>query len=67
MTGNGELAVTEVMKGLADVDLSRAGHTLDGTLVEPGVEGNPPKARTGRDAWEGAAEVISNLISERLG
>jgi hypothetical protein len=60
-TGRG---VTEVMAALAPVDFSRSGDTLDRTLVEPAQPDQhiPARPLTGRDAWEGAARVLSERI-----
>jgi hypothetical protein len=63
-------AILEVMDALAHIDFDRSGTTLNGTLVEPAktVEGKhiPPKALTGRDAWEGAAAEIARRLEQEL-
>jgi DGQHR domain-containing protein len=66
-----EHEVPKIMEALSNIDFTRGGDTLNGTLVEPSksAEGRtvPPKALTGRDAWEGAAEVITRDLDRRLG
>lgn len=63
-------AIPEIMKALANIDFRRTGTVLNGTLVEPArvVDGKhvPPKALTGRDAWEGAADEIARHLDREL-
>jgi DGQHR domain-containing protein len=58
-TGRG---ISQVMKALDGVDFRRSGTTFDGTLVDK-LTG---KALTGREAWEGAAENIAQLLESSL-
>ena len=60
-----ELSISEAMSALDDVDFSRGGSVFYGTLVEPGGDDKPDRSLTGRDAWEGAAAVLAEHISER--
>lgn len=63
--------ISEIMRAVVSIDFSRTGTTLNGTLVDPAkkVDGRaiPPKALTGRDAWEGAAAKISSEVARHLG
>ena len=63
----GKATVGQAMKALGSIDFNRSGSTLDNTLVEPAQDGKPAKARTGRDAWEGAAATLIALVTEELG
>lgn len=67
ITKTSSTTVSQAMKALGSVDFSRAGSLLDNTLVEPALNGKPAKARTGRDAWEGAAANLVALLHENLG
>jgi DGQHR domain-containing protein len=64
------LSITEAFEVLGKFDFSRSGTGLHGTLVEPPVappEGNGrPSSRTGRDAWEGAGQVLADFVFEQV-
>jgi DGQHR domain-containing protein len=71
ITAGSDATVAETMAALAGFDFRRAGKALHGTLVEPAkvVKGQRIAARalTGRDAWEGAAAVLIDHLTEELG
>ena len=61
-----ELTIPEAFAVLNDFDFSRAGTGLHNTLVEPPTEESGPRGRTGRDAWEGAAQVLVEFAGDRV-
>lgn len=60
-----DLSIGEAMSALDDVDFSRGASTFYGTLVEAGDDDKPDRGLTGREAWEGAAAMLAEHISER--
>ena len=61
------LSIAQAFEALRQFDFSRTGTGLYGTLVEPPTEKEDgtftkPGGRTGRDAWESAAEVLAQFI-----
>jgi len=62
-TGEDAMTTAEAFTALGSFDFTRAATGLHGTLVDPPLTaGGNPKARTGRDAWESAAAVFTDVI-----
>jgi len=59
--------VSDAVGALDDLDFRRGATTLQGTLVEKGIDGKADRILTGREAWEGAAELFAHHIAKRLG
>lgn len=57
--------IPDAFAALAAFDFTRTGTGLHGTLVDPPADGSTAKARTGRDAWEGASQVLAKFIREQ--
>lgn len=65
------VAIKEAFTALGQFDFSRTGTGLYDTLVEPPTQKEDgtmtkPASKTGRDAWESAAQVLSDFILESL-
>ncbi len=60
-----EISIPDAFTALTGFDFTRGGTGLHGTLVDPPVDGGTPRARTGRDAWEGASLVLAKFIREQ--
>jgi len=58
------ISIADAFAALTAFDFTRTGPGLHNTLVDPPVGGGAPKARTGRDAWEGASLVLAKFIRE---
>lgn len=61
------LTIARAFEALQQFDFSRTATGLYGTLVEPPTENEDgtftkPTGRTGRDAWESAAEVLAQFM-----
>lgn len=64
--GTAGIGIADAFHTLAAFDFSRSGTRLHGTLVDPPLTtGGAPKARTGRDAWEGASLKLAEFIHEQ--
>lgn len=58
-----DMTIAEAFAALHGFNFARTGTSLYGTLVDPpSSSSGTPKARTGRDAWEGAAGVFRDHI-----
>jgi hypothetical protein len=66
MVGNAGIGIADAFHALAAFDFGRSGTRLHGTLVDPpSAPGGAPKARTGRDAWQGASLKLAEFIHEQ--
>jgi len=65
-SGDNPMTIAQSFAALAPFDFTRAGVGLHGTLVDPPASpGDNPRARTGRDAWEGAGHKLVEFIREQ--
>src|SRR5271166_777203 len=62
------VSITQAFTALSQFDFSRTGTSLYGTLVEPPdpeKKDSKPASRTGREAWESAADVLADFIRKQ--